>query len=540
MSASNGWAPLVPLGEVVRHRKEFIEIDDLTTYKRCRVQLHARGILLRDEVEGTTIKTKKQQVCRPDEFLVAEIDAKMGGFGIVPQELDGAIVSSHYFLFDPIREKLDPRFLGYYCRTHAFRDQVTARGTTNYAAIRPTHVLEYTIPLPPLEEQRRIVAKIERLAGKIAEARELSEAASAKRLAMLRATFRRLIEDASERPMSEVAPLVRRTVSVDVAGSYPELGVRCFGKGTFHKPALEGISVGNKKLYHIEPDDLVFSNVFSWEGAIAVAKDKDNGRVGSHRFITCVADPEVATPHFLQFYFLTPAGLYKIGEASPGGAGRNRTLGLKKLEAITVPIPSLEEQKWFDTLQAKVAEADRAQAKAVAKLEALLPSVLDRAFRGELSENDATATAIGSTTNQQLAKRAMVYTVMLLRHWSKPVARNVFDACLALMLNDHARKKILGNDSFQALSATSSSSSPLRGLDNLLGEMRARKAVKTTKRNGQQLLALGQQAPATDGAPTGDRKRLEETIAAFEIVGEDRATDVLSEMIDTTYELTAT
>ena len=91
---------MVPLGDVLRQRSEFIEIDDFKTYKRCRVQLHAQGIVERDVVPGFEIKTKKQQICRAGEFLVAEIDAKVGGFGIVPDDLDDAIVSSHYFLFD--------------------------------------------------------------------------------------------------------------------------------------------------------------------------------------------------------------------------------------------------------------------------------------------------------------------------------------------------------------------------------------------------------------------------------------------------------
>ena len=95
---SSVW-PIVELGSVVKQRKEFIEINDLDIYKRCRVQLHSKGIVLRDEVQGAEIKTKKQQVCRAGEFLVAEIDAKVGGYGIVPNSLNGAIVSSHYFLF---------------------------------------------------------------------------------------------------------------------------------------------------------------------------------------------------------------------------------------------------------------------------------------------------------------------------------------------------------------------------------------------------------------------------------------------------------
>ena len=167
----------VPLGKVISHRKEFIRIDDFTEYKRCRVQVRAQGVILRDIIRGMDIKTKKQQVCRAGEFLVAEIDAKMGGFGIVPQELDGAIVSSHYSLYEIDETQLDRKVLHFYCKTPAFQDQVSAQGSTNYASVRPHEALEYTIPLPPLEEQRRIVAYIDALAARIAEARGLRQSA---------------------------------------------------------------------------------------------------------------------------------------------------------------------------------------------------------------------------------------------------------------------------------------------------------------------------------------------------------------------------
>ncbi|MGH3851077.1 MAG: hypothetical protein ACRDRT_15525, partial [Pseudonocardiaceae bacterium] len=63
---------------------------------------------MRDIVPGTAIKTKKQQVVRAGEVLVAEIDAKVGGFGVIPGELDGAIVSSHYFTFEIVTDVVDP------------------------------------------------------------------------------------------------------------------------------------------------------------------------------------------------------------------------------------------------------------------------------------------------------------------------------------------------------------------------------------------------------------------------------------------------
>jgi type I restriction enzyme S subunit len=76
--------------------------------------------------------------------------------------------------------------------------------------------------------------------------------------------------------------------------------------------------------------------------------------------------------------------LARIGEASPGGAGRNRTLGLSALSEIDVPIPTFNKQQWFDTLQAEVDALKRLQAETAAELDALLPAVLDRAFKGEL------------------------------------------------------------------------------------------------------------------------------------------------------------
>jgi type I restriction enzyme S subunit len=82
-------------------------------------------------------------------------------------------VSSHYFLFSVDSSVLDVRFLGYYIKTPSFRDQVLAQGSTNYAAIRPSHVLAYTMPLPPLEEQRRIVARIAGLSKRLASANEM-------------------------------------------------------------------------------------------------------------------------------------------------------------------------------------------------------------------------------------------------------------------------------------------------------------------------------------------------------------------------------
>ncbi len=236
------------------------------------------------------------------------------------------------------------------------------------------------IPLLPFEEQRRIVAKLDEVAALVGNRQQIVKVAERETRALLLKAFKRVIEGASYRPMTEIAPLVRRLVDVQPDRSYPELGVRSFGRGAFHKPALEGMEVGSKKLFRIRNGDLLFNIVFAWEGAVAVAREADDGRVGSHRFLTCLPDPGAVTNDFLRFYFLTPEGLWKLGEASPGGAGRNRTLGLKKLAAIEVPVPSIDKQRRFDRLQHQVHEIEATHKLAAQDADSLIPALLHREF----------------------------------------------------------------------------------------------------------------------------------------------------------------
>ena len=99
----------------------------------------------------------------------------------------------------------------------------------------------------------------------------------------------------------------------------------------------------------VKAGDILISNIKAWEGAIAVAAIGDDGRVGSHRYLTCVPRPSVATARFVCFYLLTPEGLHEVGEASPGSADRNRHLAQRhcfKFRSST----SFEHQLWFDRL----------------------------------------------------------------------------------------------------------------------------------------------------------------------------------------------
>jgi len=277
-----------------------------------------------------------------------------------------------------------PRYL-YHLLNHN-REQYFVPLMTGVAnvSLKAQDIADVSIPLPSVNEQARLVMKIDPVVTRIAEAKRLRASIEDEREEILYACARELAKDAPRHPLQKIAPVTRRPVKIDKAAMCPELGIRSFGKGTFHKPPISGANLGRKRLFHIKPGDLVLSNVFSWEGAIAVVQDADAGRVGSHRYITCVPDPDVATAEFLRCWLLTDEGMAYILEASPGAAGRNRTLGLKKLMTIPVPVPPLEEQKKLSRLSARAAATRETQAAVAMELEDIMPALLDRAFRGEL------------------------------------------------------------------------------------------------------------------------------------------------------------
>jgi type I restriction enzyme, S subunit len=378
--------PMVKLGEVLRRSEQTVLLQPDAEYRELTVKLWGKGVMPRRAVKGAEVAASRRFVAKAGQFVLSRIDARNGAMGLVPKGLDGAIVTNDFPVFALDETKLLPAFLGWISRTAEFVEkcQYASEGTTNRIRLQEEQFLALEISLPPLSEQRRIVARIEELAAHIEEARRLRRQQEAEVQQALISAFWQIAKTAPRYTMQGVAPLVRRAVKVDPNVSYPELGIRSFGKGTFHKPALTGFALGSKRLYGIEPGDLLFMNVFAWEGAVAVARPEDKGRYGSHRFITCSPVKDVITPRFLCFYFLTEEGLEKLRGASPGGAGRNRTLGLTALGNIQVPIPKIDEQQWFDALQAEVDRLRALQVEAVTKVDALLPSILDKAFKGKL------------------------------------------------------------------------------------------------------------------------------------------------------------
>ncbi len=373
------------LGDHINQIKVPVDISPRKSYSQLTVKMYHKGVVKRGDVSGIEIGSK-QYLAKSQQFILSKIDARNGAMGLIPEGLNNSIVTGDFLLFETDSKTLLPKYFNYITSARQFDKfcHSASEGSTNRRRLKIPKFYDIKIPLPPLPEQKRIVKKLDSVQAKINKIKQLRTDQERELKNLLYSKFIEASKGAEMAAMAKVAPIVRRPVSVEITGEYPELGIRNFGKGTFHKPALKGIEVGTKKLFTIKEDDLLFSNVFAWEGGIAVVKPEDNNRVGSHRFISCVCNDSQALPEFLWYYFLSEEGLEKIRLASPGGAGRNRTLGLKKLEKIEVPIPEINTQKEFVQLKRQVEHTLSTQQTVTKDLADLMPSLLDKAFKGEL------------------------------------------------------------------------------------------------------------------------------------------------------------
>lgn len=387
------WAK-VPLGELLQRGDEAATLKPDDQYHEVTIRLWGKGVLSRGKVRGADVATTRRFV-RAGQLILSKIDARNGALGIVPPELDGAIVSNDFPAFEVKDEtRCLPAYLGALVRSAAFVDlcKASSEGTTNRVRLKEERFLSQEVPLPPLPEQHAIVSRLDALADKTRQVAAHLDAVEADAEHLLAQQFRNAIANAPHRPMREVAPVERRNVDLDSSKRYREVGARSFGKGLFTKPDFNAAETTWEKPVWIRAGDLVFSNIKAWEGAIALAGTEHDAAIASHRYITCVPDAEQLVGEFLLYYLLSDDGLEQIGNASAGTADRNRTLSLTKLAKIEVPVPSLDAQRVFTHLHATVA-ALKAKHTAVRDANsALIPAALERIFSAACSSLSSEAT----------------------------------------------------------------------------------------------------------------------------------------------------
>jgi type I restriction enzyme S subunit len=154
--------PMARIGSFLVKSRDVIEVQDHIEYKQVTIKINNGGVVPRkngEAIKGLDIGTKRQHVVHAGQFIMSKIDARNGAYGIVPKELEGAIVTNDFPVFDVDTEKMHPLFLVLISTTENFIEfaRKCSSGTTNRKRINIDAFLNQQIPLPSIKEQEDIV-----------------------------------------------------------------------------------------------------------------------------------------------------------------------------------------------------------------------------------------------------------------------------------------------------------------------------------------------------------------------------------------------
>jgi type I restriction enzyme S subunit len=290
-----------------------------------------------------------------------------------------AYIVSHLAAVEPLPDRLDTYWTYFWLCTVDMKQLID---NPSYPSLRLSEISKLLIPLPPLEEQRRIVARIEELMGRVREAQRLRQEAQkdAERLwqSVLAQTFPRPGSELPEgwrwvrlEEVCEIWDSLRKPVKkkyrhpgnvpycgangvIDYVDGFTHFGEFVllaedggfYGPGEFSAYMMKGRFWANNHVHVLrgKPDQLLNQFLYHW-------------------LVTCDLRP-----------FLTGATRPKLTQGA--------------MRSILIPLPPLAEQRrivaHLEAVQERLKALKEAQAATEAELKRLEQAILEKAFRGEL------------------------------------------------------------------------------------------------------------------------------------------------------------
>ncbi|MFO0851847.1 MAG: restriction endonuclease subunit S [Gemmataceae bacterium] len=381
--------PTVKLGEVLTERRERVGTADADGLPLLGVSnvggLHRSGL---ERIPDMSRYFRVQK----DWFAYNPMRINVGSVGWAARDDQTGVISPDYVVFSCTERVLAP--LVFWFLKH--RRGLAAINGETAGSVRERLYFEslgrIDFPLPPLAEQRRLVARIDALATKIEEAKQLHSEATdgSDRLLICMAHRRDWTEERkasagwTHTNLGDVVTLRPDPVKVDTAAQYPNLGIYSFARGLFEKPPIDGLATSASTLFRVRAGQFIYSRLFAFEGAYGVVPDDLDGRFVSNEYPTFDCDESRVIPSFLDSYFKSPQVWQEVAVGSKGLGDRRQRIQPEQVLAHRLWLPPMPWQKTIADTRKRLAAEGANRSLVESQLDAMLPAILDRAFRGKL------------------------------------------------------------------------------------------------------------------------------------------------------------
>ncbi|MFH2043698.1 MAG: restriction endonuclease subunit S [Pseudomonadota bacterium] len=292
------------------------------------------------------------------------------------------------------KEDFSSEFVSYYFQTQLYWDKIN-EGISGSAqgGFNATKLGQLIFPIPPLPEQKRIVAILDKAFAAIAKAKANAEQnlKNAKELfeSYLQGVFENKGEGWEEKKLNEITEVKDGTHD---SPKYVKDGIPFVTQKNI-KP--DGLTIENTKFItevvhekfykrsNVTYGDILISMIGANRGMACIVDDK---RIFSIKNVGLIKKTEKINNYFLLHYLKSTLAMKYVLYMSNGGA--QEFVGLTALRSFPIPLPSLEEQQTIvqklDALSAETKKLEAIYLQKTDDLEELKKSILQKAFNGEL------------------------------------------------------------------------------------------------------------------------------------------------------------
>jgi type I restriction enzyme S subunit len=376
---------------VLELKRRPVEIDPITDYRLVGVYSFGKGIFHREPTPGAELGDYRFFRIEPGDLVLSNIQAWEGAIAHATPA-DAGTVGTHRFLTYTARdERIDTNWARWFFLSEPGMTLIrqAAPGTTvrnRTLAIDRFEALE--IPLPPIDEQRRVAGSIDRLQTVSSASMQLARRTEQLLEALGVSLVFRADLDESERAragwrtwtLDDLLALDVQEVEVVPGDSYEIAGVYSFGRGMFRRAPIDGAETSYKKLHRVAAGQVVMSRLKAWEGALALVPESLDGCCMSPEFPTFSVRSDLVDPEFVGRVITSKLFWSDLHASSHGIGARRERVSADKLLSHKVSLPPIEQQRSAVRTLAVAAAARASQLRRVPIVSALVPAALNAAF----------------------------------------------------------------------------------------------------------------------------------------------------------------
>ena len=321
---------------------------------------------------------RARQLVRKNDVLVSTVRPNLNAVALIGDSLDGAIASTGFCVLRPIQNIIDSRLVFAWIRSRRFIDELSSMATgTSYPAVTDNVVKSLEMPVPPLEEQKRIVALLDAATAHVTELTACYEQARTHANNLFTSASREAFESNPDWPVKTIGDVcavldsLRKPITKRdrISGDYPYYGATGIVD-------YVGDYIFDERLVLVGEDGA------KWDAGDTTAFIAEGKYWVNNHAHVLRCKPGVLVDSWLT-HFLTMSDLnrYVSGLTVP-------KLNQGSLVSIAIPVPPLEEQErivgHLDSMKAKTSEMVAAYDAKLTAAKNLRQSFLESAFEGKL------------------------------------------------------------------------------------------------------------------------------------------------------------